>query len=124
MSPIPNIQTGSIGRLYSVLSGQPSPVILLGAGASVRSGIPLAGDMVERAARWAYAKEHGLSPEDPRLLRSDWLPWLTRQTWYEPLASTSDNYPTAIQNLLQPRQARADFFRQLLQTNIRPSPGY
>lgn len=124
MAPTTTFQTCSIGRLYSVLTGQPTPVLLLGAGASVRSGIPLAADMVEKAARWAYAREHGRSPEDPRLLRSDWLPWLKDQAWYDRGGSVGDNYPAAIQNLLQPRQARADFFRQLLQTNINPSPGY
>jgi hypothetical protein len=124
MSSKSNIQTAAIGRLYSVLTGQPSPVLLLGAGASVRSGVPLAGDMVERAARWAYAKEHGRSPDDPRILRSDWYPWLEAQTWYDRARSIADNYPPAIENLLQPRQTRADFFRQLLQTNINPSPGY
>jgi len=90
----------------------------------VRSGIPLAADMVEKAARWAYAREHGRSPEDPRLLRSDWFPWLKAQPWYKDSTSVADNYPAAIENLLQPRQARADFFRQLLQNNINPSSGY
>lgn len=124
MKPIAQIQTAGVGRLYSVLSGQPTPVLLLGAGASVRSGIPLASDMVEKAARWAYAREHGRSPEDPRLLRSDWFPWLKARPWYKDSTSVADNYPVAIENLLQPRQARADFFRQLLQNNINPSSGY
>lgn len=124
MAAILNIQSASIGRLYSVLVGQPTPVLLLGAGASVRSGIPLAADMVEQAARWAYAREHGRAPEDPRLLRSDWFPWLKAQPWYDLSGSVADNYPSAIEYLLQPRQARADFFRQLLQTRINPSVGY
>ena len=124
MATIPKIQSASIGRLYSVLVGQPTPVLLLGAGASVRSGIPLAADMVEQAARWAYAREHGKAPEDPRLLRSDWFPWLKANPWYDLAGSVADNYPDAIENLLQPRQARADFFRQLLQTKINPSVGY
>lgn len=118
------IQTAGVGRLYSVLTGHPSPVLLLGAGASFRSGIPLAGDMVEQAARWAYAREHGRSPEDPRLLRSDWFPWLLQQSWYAPDKLPADNYPAAIENLLQPRQARKDFFRKLLQPGIRISAGY
>ena len=124
MPAIPNIESSSIGRLYSVLVRQPTPVLLLGAGASVRSGIPLAADMVEQAARWAYAREHGKAPEDPRLLRSDWFPWLKAKTWYDLTRSVADNYPSAIENLLQPRQARADFFRGLLQTKINPSVGY
>ena len=57
-------------------------------------------------------------------MRSDWLPWMREQPWFDPGASIADNYPAAIENLLQPRQARADFFRKLLQTDVRPSPGY
>lgn len=118
------IQSGTVGQLYSVLRGPPEPVLLLGAGASVRSGVALASDMVERAARWAYATQHGRSFDDPRLLRSDWLPWMRGQTWFDQNAAITDNYPAAIENLLQPRQARADFFRKLLQTGVKPSAGY
>ncbi|MEJ0024934.1 MAG: ATP-binding protein [Rhizomicrobium sp.] len=118
------MQYSPIGKLYRLLTTQPAPVLLLGAGASVKSGVPLAGQMVERAARWAYANAHGRSPDDPRLLRSDWMPWLEDQAWYKKDAPPYDNYPAAVENLLQPRQARADFFRQLLMTGIAPSPGY
>jgi hypothetical protein len=124
MSKLPIIPHGTTGQLYSVLRGSPEPVLLIGAGASVKSGVLLAADMAERAARWAYAKQLGRSWEDPRLLRSDWLPWMREQPWFDPGASIADNYPAAIENLLQPRQARADFFRKLLQTDVRPSPGY
>lgn len=113
-----------IGKLYSLLTAQPAPVVLLGAGASVKSGIPLAGQVVEKAARWAYAVAHGRSPDDPRLSRSDWLPWLEGHTWYRKEAQAYDNYAAAVDNLLQPRQARADFLRQLLSSAIGPSPGY
>ena len=43
-----------IGKIYSLLTAQPAPVVLLGAGASVKSGVPLAGQVVEKAARWAF----------------------------------------------------------------------
>jgi hypothetical protein len=122
--PLSQIQIGSIGRLYSVLTGQPSAVVLLGAGASLRSGIPLAGGIVEKAARWAYAREHGRAEEDPRLQRSDWLPWFKKLPWYDNAASFADNYPFVIENLLQPRHARAEFFRKLLNPGVDPSPGY
>jgi predicted HTH transcriptional regulator len=120
----PNIQTGSIGRLYSVLTCQPSAVLLLGAGASLRSGIPLAGGVVEKAARWAYARDNGRSDDDPRLQRSDWLPWLRKLTWYDDTKSFAENYPYVVEHLLQPRQARAEFFRKLLNPGVDPSPGY
>jgi hypothetical protein len=118
------MQTGSIGRLYSILKGKPRPVLLLGAGASIRSGIPAASGVVERAARWAYAHEHGRSEDDPRLQRSDWLPWLQGHQWYDRDAAFVDNYPGVVQQLLQPRYARAEFFRKLLSPGIGPSSGY
>jgi predicted HTH transcriptional regulator len=118
------IQHHLIGKLYSLLTAQPAPVLLLGAGASIKSGVPLAEQIVEKAARWAYAVAHGRSPDDPRLLRSDWMPWLESQAWYRKGAPAYDNYAAVVDNLLQPRQARADFFRQLLTTNIAPSAGY
>ncbi len=118
------MQVGSIGRLYSLLKSRPKPVLLLGAGASVRSGIPGAAGVVERAARWAYAHQHGRSEEDPRLQRSDWLPWLEQQPWFDQNMALVDNYPSVVQNLLQPRHARAEFFRKLLSPGIEPSPGY
>lgn len=60
------MQYCSVGKLYSLLIGQPSPIVLLGAGGSLKSGVPLAGTIVEKAARWAYAIAHGRSPEDPQ----------------------------------------------------------
>ena len=118
------IQYHPIGKLYSLLTAQPAPVVLLGAGASLKSGVPLAGQIVEKAARWAYAVAHGRSPDDPRLSRSDWLPWLEAHGWYRKGVPAYDNYAAAVNNLLQPRQARADFFRQLISSAIGPSPGY
>lgn len=118
------IQCHPIGKLYSLLTAQSAPVVLLGAGASAKSGVPLANQIVERAARWAYAVAHGRSPDDPRLSRSDWLPWLESHAWYRKEVPAYDNYAAVVDNLLQPRQARADFFRQLISTNIAPSVGY
>jgi hypothetical protein len=118
------IQYHPIGKLYSLLTAHPAPVVLLGAGASLKSGIPLAGQIVEKAARWAYAVAHGRSPDDPRLSRSDWLPWLEGHSWYRKAVPPTDNYAAAVDNLLQPRQARADFLRQLISSAIGPSPGY
>jgi len=46
------------------------------------------------------------------------------QAWYAREAPRHDNYAAAVHNLLQPRQARADFFRQLINTSIGPSLGY
>ena len=118
------LQTAPIGRLCSLLIRGPEPIFLLGAGASIKSGIPLAGEMVEKMARWEYCLANGLDPEDPRPRRSDWYPWLKMQKWYREDKEQADNYPDAVENILQPRQTRKDFFLSLLDTQVEPSRGY
>src|ERR1700733_10254837 len=78
----PTFQTSTPGHIRSLLLDGSSPVLLLGAGASVTSGIPAAGATAEKAARWAWCREAGRSPEDIRIQRSDYWPWLCRQSWF------------------------------------------
>lgn len=118
------LQTAPIGRLRSLFVQGPDPVFLLGAGASVKSGVPLAHDMVEKIAKYGYCLENGLDPEDLYLRRSDWYPWLKRQKWYREDAEQADNYADAVENILQPRQTRKDFFLKILNTQVEPSKGY
>ena len=118
------LQTATIGRLRSLFVRGPDPIFLLGAGASVKSGIPLAHDMVEKIAKWGYCLENGSDPEDPRLRRSDWYPWLKMQKWYREDGEQADNYPDTVENILQPRQTRKDFFLEMLNTQVEPSSGY
>lgn len=102
----------------------PDAVLLLGAGASVKSGVPLAGQMVSMAAKWSYCAEHGRSYDDPSLTMSDWKPWLDRQPWFDAQRPFEDQYPIAIQRLLYPRESRRAFFLKALASGRRPSPGY
>lgn len=118
------LQIATIGRLRSLFVQGPDPVFLLGAGASVKSGVPLAHDMVEKIAKWGYCLENGLDPEDLYLRRSDWYPWLKKQNWYREDAEQADNYADAVENILQPRQTRKDFFLKILNTQVAPSKGY
>jgi hypothetical protein len=49
-------------HLVSVIAeGNPKPILLLGAGSSIKSGIPATGPFVERAAAWMYAKRKQIS---------------------------------------------------------------
>jgi NAD-dependent SIR2 family protein deacetylase len=113
-------------RLNLMMRGDepPDPVLLLGAGASVKSGVPLAGDLVSMAAIWGYCKEHGRNFADPRIVRSDWWPWLCNQGWFHPEEPLSDQYPRAVERLLRPREARREFFLQVLNSAQGPSLGY
>lgn len=101
------------------------PVLLLGAGASITSGIPAAGKTVEKVARWAWCKENGRHPDDFTIRRSDYWPWLTAQPWYQLKLSPADLYPDAIDNLLGVKSDRREFFEKLINPpEVPPSRGY
>jgi hypothetical protein len=102
----------------------PRPILLLGAGASVKSGIPLAADLVAMAAKWGYCREHGRGVDDPSVLRSDWFPWLRRQPWFDENVPLPAQYPKAIEELLHPRETRRQFFLKELKPPGAPSAGY
>jgi hypothetical protein len=113
------------GRLRSLLMDGAEPVLLLGAGASITSGIPAAGKTVERVARWAWCKENGRHPGDMSIRRSDYWPWLTAQPWYKPNVAHGDLYPEAIDNLLGVKSDRREFLEQLINPpDVPPSRGY
>jgi hypothetical protein len=113
------------GRLRSLLMDGSEPVLLLGAGASITSGIPAAGKTVERVARWAWCKENGRHPGDMSIRRSDYWPWLTAQPWYKPNVAHGDLYPEAIDNLLGVKSDRREFLEQLINPpDVPPSRGY
>ena len=117
-------QTKTIGHLCSLLGQETDPIFLLGAGASVKSGIPLAHDMVEKIAKWGYCLENGSSPDDPLTLRSDWHPWLKQQPWYRDDLDLVASYPDAVDNILQPQNIRNQFFREILSPQVPVSSGY
>lgn len=113
------------GRLKSLLLDGTQPILLLGAGASVTSGIPVAEKTVEKVARWAWCKENGRHPEDFSVRRSDYWPWLTAQPWFRPDLPVADFYPDAIDNLLGVKSDRRAFFEELINPKgIPPSRGY
>jgi hypothetical protein len=84
-----------VGRLLTDPDG-PHVVMLLGAGASVSSGVPGAAQIAEMAAKWAYCREHGRAAEDPSVTRSDWLPWLREQQWYHAAQAVGKQYPAIV----------------------------
>jgi hypothetical protein len=111
--------------LRSLLMHGSEPVLLLGAGASITSGIPAAGKTVERVARWAWCKENGRHPGDMSIRRSDYWPWLAAQPWYKPNVAHGDLYPEAIDNLLGVKSDRREFLEQLINPpDVPPSRGY
>ena len=108
------------------MSQSREPVLLLGAGASVTSGVPLAGDLAMQAIRWAMAVQQGRRPQprDPRIRDTDVRAFLESQPWYEPGISTEDLYQNAMQLVSFPRELRHDFLMEILNTVSDPSSGY
>jgi hypothetical protein len=119
-------QFATVERVYAALtrSGGPDPLLLLGAGASIKSGIPLSGALAERAAKWAYCRSNARHPDDPTVKRSDWFPWLERHLWYRSDRLPADNYSLVLEHLLQPREERKDFLLGITHPDVPASPGY
>jgi NAD-dependent SIR2 family protein deacetylase len=101
---------------------KPNPVFLLGAGASVKSGVPTAAGFSEMIARWAYLKENGRDERDQNVHRSDWLPWLKRFAWYNTGLPPEVQYPALVEHLLTPREARMRFLLERVRTALEPVP--
>ncbi|SNR99386.1 SIR2 family protein [Hymenobacter mucosus] len=120
-----HLNVNNAGIVATLLKNTPKPIFLLGAGASVTSGIPLAGDIVSKASKWAYARQNGKDPDDPRITRSDWLPWLRdTQAWFKEDVSMGELFPYAVESLLQPQTARKQFWVKILNPDMRVSIGY
>jgi hypothetical protein len=118
------VRTALPGRLRSLFMDGRDPILLLGAGASITSGIPAAGPTVEKVARWAWCKEHGRHPDDFTIRRSDYWPWVSGLPWFRANTFLADLYPEAIDNLLGVKSDRRDFFEKLINPNVPPSRGY
>jgi hypothetical protein len=112
------------GRLRSLLMDGRDPILLLGAGASISSGIPAAGTTVEKVARWAWCKENGRHPDDFTIRRSDYWPWVAALPWFRTDVPLADLYPEAIDNLLGVKSDRREFLERLINPDVPPSRGY
>jgi len=123
-NPAHNFRIATPGRLRTLLLEHKDPVLLLGAGASIKSGIPAAGNTVEQLARWAWCKDNGRRPEDPTVRRSDYWPWLQKQAWFKEGVNLADLYPAAVDALLGVRRDRREFFDKLINPPVPPSDGY
>lgn len=107
-------------------SNQARPVLLLGAGASFSSGVPLAAESVKRLARRVYAEKvrgGSLLPEQVKL--SEWQTWLHGQPWFiHGDDRLSENFPLAVRHLLTPREYRRRLLLELVHPANGTGPGY
>lgn len=101
------------------------PVVLLGAGASFRSGIPMAAACVSEIAKARFLQEKGIDDLSCPVSPSDWKPLLDRHDWFiageDKLA---ENFPMAVEKLLTPRDFRRRVLQHLLSQKERVNPGY
>ena len=59
------------------------PVMLVGAGASFRSRVPLAAEAVKRIAKTAFIRnELGGRAHTSQVKYSQWMTWLSSQNWF------------------------------------------
>ncbi|MDQ3623818.1 MAG: hypothetical protein M3463_15225 [Verrucomicrobiota bacterium] len=120
------MQKRSIEQLSGLFRPEESvrPVLLLGAGASFTSGVPVAGEMVRLIARYAYASERGRNPEvSTDIMESDIRRFLKKHPW-----GAGDNFPEmfpfAVEELLTPTSKRRAFFDTVLSHARGPAAGY
>src|SRR5688572_1936935 len=113
------MRRSNIADLRSVvLDGLPRPVMLLGAGASATSGVPLVPQLIDLIGRHAYCRTFRRDPNDPTLVRSDWYPWVSAHDWFESDLEIQELYARHIFELLEPRERR----RQFLQEHVLVNP--
>jgi len=107
-------------------SDEPCPILLLGAGASFRSGVPTAVEAVKQIARLVYSERVlGGSRPPERVKPSEWEPWLQKFPWF--LHGTdrlAENFPLVVEHLLTPAEFRKRVLLDLTRARNGISPGY
>jgi len=118
-------RVASVEEVRSVVLGRLKPVLLLGAGASATSGVPLVVRLIDMMGKQGYCWNHGREFTDDTVMRSDWLPWVQAQSWFDTDLEVADLYGRHIEELLQPRARRREFFQQHVLVDPRQaSSGY
>jgi hypothetical protein len=107
-------------------TNQPPLILLLGAGASYRSGIPVASESVKRIAKAAFAWNRlGMDENSCNPPPSDWMPYLESQDWFiRDSQKFAENFPLAVKHLLTPRERRRRFLCDLIIPPNGISEGY
>lgn len=123
------VREGDLGNIPAVATlgplfrspEEPCPLILLGAGASFRSGVPTAADAVKQIARLVYAQRELKNSRPPeRVKPSEWEAWLQTFNWFIPGPDRlAENFPLVVENLLVP----AEFRKRVLLDLMRPVNG-
>ena len=130
LSALLSSQNGSVAslkQLTSLLKGHEKPVIFLGAGASVDSGVLTTKKLTEHIISFGYCTEHHKDdPLNTVINKHDYNLWLKgKYSCYEENSDRSEIYPVAIEYLFNDREERKKFFKKhFCADHICPSPGY
>jgi len=102
------------------------PTFLFGAGTSFSSGIPLAGESVNRLAKQVYAERVlGGKTLIEQIKVSEWTDWLHRQPWFiGEAAHLAENFPLLIQHQLHPEGYRRNLLLDLVALRQELGAGY
>jgi len=118
----------SVLQLAHILraSNRVPPVLLLGAGASFTSGVPLAAEAVKRLAKRVYAdRVRGGSVLPEQLKLSEWQDWLQGHDWFLRREDRlAENWPLVVERLLTPREYRRQVLLDLMRRSTSLSTGY
>lgn len=111
------MKIGSVGEIISLFRDTDGrkPILLLGAGASYRSGIPTSKDAVYMIARASYARSIGAEWRNSQIPPTDFIRYLNKQDWYSKFSTNPpEAFPTAVKELLNPTQFRRDFLKEMI----------
>ena len=116
----------SLDRVKRVVTDDdsPRPILLLGAGASIKSGVPGAATLADQMARLGYCQDHNRDPRDQSVTKSDWIEWLRGRPWYREDLRLEERYSRLVECVLQPREVRKKFFERAVRERYQPSAGY
>ncbi|MFG3592164.1 SIR2 family protein [Bradyrhizobium sp. RDI18] len=118
----------SVALLRSLLTpdNDARPTFLFGAGASFSSGIPLAGESVNRLAKQVYAdRVLGGKTLTEQIKVSEWTAWLQGQSWFvDGAGRLAENFPLLIQDQLRPEAYRRNALLGLVALKQELGPGY
>ncbi len=104
----------------------PCPILLLGAGASFRSGVPTAAEAVKQIARFVFSERvlRGARPPE-RVKPSEWEAWLQSFPWFIHGADRlAENFPLVVEHLLTPAEYRKRVLLELMTPRNDLSAGY
>lgn len=111
------MKIGSVGEIISLFCDTDGrkPILLIGAGASYRSGIPTSKDAIYMIARASYARSIGAEWRNSQIPPTDFIRYLNQQVWYSKFsANPPEAFPTAVKELLNPTQFRRDFLKEMI----------